>query len=368
VESKNKNTVHIVVVSALVVVVGIGGIFLTSRLFSRESEPTGKPVTANTAVATPITPTPASAKPFNDLVKLYKDLLLTDTHNHDASGSKYRSMTDTWENRGVSRVVLFGDISEPSAIETDKIAWTAYEQNPQRIVPFFSGFDLHDKSSLDVVKDNLEKGYFGLGEIAGASTFSPVVSKVKWKANDPMDGFLPQIYDLCAQYKAPILLHIDPPNGLPVIKLEEALDSHPDSIFIFAHINAYNSPANIEKLLKQHKNLYADFFAGFTDLNAESGNKLEDFVPVIKQFPDRFLLSTDSGFGLPSEEAAIQSMYRVIDLLGDRELGKKIAHGNFDALLRVQQATKTQLDEIRKLGKALTKLEAGRILIENKKG
>src|ERR1700730_7937230 len=109
-------------------------------------------------------------------------------------------------------------------------------------------------------------------------------------------------------------------------KLEEALDKHPNTIIIFGHANAFNSPENIKYLLEKHPNLYADFFAGFTALNPDSRNKLEDFIPVMKQFPDQFMLSTDSGYGIESEEAAIGAIYQLLDKLGDPTLARKIAH------------------------------------------
>lgn len=307
------------------------------------------------------------------LVEKYGELRLTDVHNHDASSDYWRS-TAMWERNKVERVVLFGNVSEPSAVRTDEAAWQAYRQDPERIVPYFSGFDLHDESSLDVVRNNLERGYFGLGEIVAASTNSPVVSRVLWKGFHPMDGYLPRIYELCAEYKAPILLHIDPLRGEPLAKLKEALEAYPDTIFIVAHINAYNSPANVEELMEGHSNLYADFSAGFTDLNPASGYSLADYVPVIKKFSDRFLLSTDSGYGLSGEEAAIESMYRMLDLLSDDPaVVKLVAHDNYDAILQAQPATKTQLGAIRKLSfpearepdlTRLSKLEAGQILID----
>ncbi|WP_276356460.1 amidohydrolase family protein [Cohnella caldifontis] len=323
-------------------------------------------------------PTPSGEIPkrktLDELVAQYRDFGLTDTHNHDASGDAYWRMIGTWERDAVRRVVLFGDVSEPSAMDTDENAWNAYVQHPDLFIPYFSGIDLHDKSSLEHVRSMLERGYFGLGEIAGASSYSPMVSKVAWKANDPMDGYLPQIYELCAEYKVPILLHIDPPNGEPVSKLEQALDAYPNTIFIFGHINTYNSPENIDRLMGAHPNLYADFFAGFTDLSPDSGNTLKDFIPVMKKYSDRFLLSTDSGYGLQSEEAAVESMYRVIDLIDDPVVARRIAHDNFDAIIQAEPASKTQLEAIRKLNLTgdqapdmshLTKFEAGKILIDH---
>ncbi|MDR6883382.1 amidohydrolase family protein [Bacillus sp. 3255] len=304
---------------------------------------------------------------FDELLQKYGSLPLADAHNHDASDSKYTSMGNTWKRDAVDRVVIFGDVSEFSAFRTDAYAWDAYLAKPDFYIPYFSGFDLHAPSSLEMVRNKLERGYFGLGEVAGASYNSPVVSTVEWKAMDPMDGYLPQIYELCAEYQAPILLHIDPPNGFVIDKLEEALKAHPKTTFIFGHANAYNSPQNIKSLLEKYDNIYMDFFAGFTLLNPDSGNKLEDFLPVIKQYPDKFMLSTDSGYGLASEHAAIEAMYRVLDAIGDPVIIKKVAYDNLNDIIRKEPATKTQKEAILKKDPSrdvanLSKLEAGKLL------
>jgi predicted TIM-barrel fold metal-dependent hydrolase len=224
-----------------------------------------------------------------------------------------------------------------------------------------------------VIKNNLEKGFFGLGEVVAASLYSPVVSKVAWKAEDPMDGYLPQIYDLIATYKAPILLHIDPALGEPIDKLEQALDEHPQTIFIFGHINAYNTPSEVDRLMNKHPNLYADFFAGFAVYNPDSGMNPKEFIPVMKKYADRFMISTDSGYGLEGGEVkAIKAMYQVLDLLDDPIIARKVAHTNLLSLIQAEPATKTQLEAIHKLeattgmnsveNKQLTKMEAGQIL------
>lgn len=335
----------------------------------------GAPAETEAPEAT-VNPAIAKQKELEALAAKYSGLGLIDAHNHDASGAKYLGMLYTWRNNNVKQIVLFGDVSESSAILSDSLAWLAYQYDPELFIPYFSGFDLHDPGCLTVIKNNLEKGYFGLGEIAAASTASPVVSRVEWKAEHPMDGYLPQIYDLAAEYKAPLLLHIDPPGGMPVAKLEQALDEHPQTTFIFAHINAYNTSEEIDRLLSAHPNLYADFFAGFTMFNPAGGDA-ESFIPVMKKFPDRFMVSTDSGYGIESEKQAIEAIYRFIDLLDDPELARKIAHDNLDALIQAQPVTETQLDAIHKLEldtgvkypkEELTKVKAGRILAEAGKG
>ncbi|MFD0673212.1 amidohydrolase family protein [Cohnella sp. GCM10027633] len=364
--------------AGLILLTGCDGNAATpANVVMETSTPAASPAIEPSASEPVASAEPSSAAPerksLAQLVEQFHTYKLTDVHNHDASGFAYLRMMSVWDREAIDRVVLFGDVSEPSAVQSDAAAWAAYLMRPDLIVPYFSGFDLHDESSLDVVRDNLESGYFGIGETVGASTNSPVVSQVAWKAFDPMDGYLPRIYELCAAYKAPILLHIDPLFGEPVEKLKEALDAYPDTTFILGHINAYTSPDDVDALMEGHPNLYGDFFAGFTDINFDSAYTLEDFIPVLKKYPDRFLLSTDSGYGLPSEQAAIESMYRTLDLLDDPDITRRIAHGNYDAILQAQPATKTQLAAIGKLSFAegerpdlakLTKLEAGRMLAE----
>ncbi|MGZ9584294.1 amidohydrolase family protein [Paenibacillus marinisediminis] len=316
-------------------------------------------------------------KTLEDWTQQYKDMKLVDAHNHSATNYEFRLKIDRmWNRYGVDRIVLFGNVSDPSAVYTDEIAWEAYQQHPERFIPFASGINLLEESGVQVAEEYLEKGFFGLGELAVASTYSEALAHSSWKTQHPMDGFLPDIYELCAQYKAPILMHIDPPEGYPILKLEEAAKKYPDTIFIFAHANAYNSPDNIRSLLKEHSNVYADFFEGFTAFNPSSAFKLEDYVPVIKEFPDRFLISTDSGYGISSEKDAIQAMYMLLEAIDDPEVAMKIASGNIERLIREQMATRTQLTAIRQLenksGKKydtsnMSKEQAGKLLIEESK-
>nr|WP_238322846.1 amidohydrolase family protein [Gorillibacterium massiliense] len=362
-------------------VVLVGCVLLIGYLLKPHHEPqqVAQPIptvepTLTVAPTSTVAPTEAPVKSMEEWAKEYGSLPLADAHNH-GSVLGIAGKLVLWGNAGIDRVVLFGEVSKEIAVTHDIYTWEYYKQHPELIIPFFSGINLKDPAALQVARDQLEKGFFGIGEIAAASTYSPAVSGAEWKADDPMDGILPQLYKLCAEYKAPLLLHIDPPSGLPIFKLEEALEAYPDTTIIFGHANAYNSPQNIESLLKAHSNLYIDIFAGFTAFNPDSTNKLEDFVDVIREFPDRFMLSTDSGYDMErGEEQAIEGMYQMLDLLKDDPvLMRKVAYDNLDALIRNQPATKTQKDQIRELDKkigskhdlsAITKLEAGRILAE----
>lgn len=333
-----------------------------------KTKETEKPVEK---VSTPANQVKQETNAEDELVAKYKDLKVIDVHNHDAN--KVSQVMKTWEKFSIDKTVLFGDISEPSAIKTDEQAFAAYERFPTSIYPFIAGVNIFEDEGVTYVRESLENGYLGIGEVAAASTYSPIVSKLKWKAKHPMDGKFPEIYKLAAEYNAPLLLHIDPLSGEPIEKLEEALRTFPTTKIIIAHGNVFNTPGNLERLLETHNNLYIDFFAGFTAYNKDSPNRSEDFVSVIEKYPDKFFISTDSGYGVTYAKAAL-AIYELLDLLKEETI-PKVAHENFEKLIVEQKPTKTQIEKIKELSQELgieeenpsTKQEANEIIFKLEK-
>ncbi|WLD94371.1 amidohydrolase family protein [Alkalihalobacillus sp. AL-G] len=294
------------------------------------------------------------------LYEVYQDLPIIDVHNHDVM---YLDMTETrggdrntstkviWEKYGIDKTVLFGDVSEPSAIRTDKLSWKYYNKYPDLIYPSFAGVPLkEDQNGIEIVTERLEQGYLNIGEIYAASTYSPSADVI-WKAEHPNWGVLPDIYDLAAKYEVPVLLHIDPPNGTPIAYLKKAMKNHPDTIFVFAHGNVYNKPENLKALLKEYDNLYVDFFPGFTRYNSGSEHKLADFVSVIEEYPDRFFLGSDSGIEIGLENS-YKAMYELLDLLSPKTAAK-VAYQNYEKLIEQQPPTDSQIKKIKELSKEL---------------
>jgi hypothetical protein len=281
------------------------------------------------------------------LFERYKDLSVIDVHYHGNA----LLIPGGWDQYHIDRTVLFENISEPAAQINDKLSWLAYRLHSERIYPNFAGIPVYEAQGVTITRDHLEQGYLGIGEIVGASSHSPVTSKLAWKANHPNDGELPKIYELAAAYRVPVLLHIDPPVGYPVQMLEQAMVAHPQTLFIFAHANAYNSPGNIESLLSQHPNLYIDFFAGFTAYNPGSSHKLSDFVALIEKYPERFLVSTDGGYDIGYDHAAL-AIYELLDLLTP-QTACRVVYQNYEQIIEAQLPTETQVARIRDLSTAL---------------
>lgn len=294
------------------------------------------------------------------LHEVYQKLPVIDVHNHDAEqldvtetreSDLSGSLKEVWKKYGIDRTVLFGNVSEPAAIKTDKLAWKYYQKYPDIIYPSFAGIPLDEnKDGVEKVKEHLEQGYLNIGEIYVASTYSNNANVV-WKGKHPYWGVLPEIYELAAEYEVPILLHIDPPKGESITYLKKALTNHPDTIFVFAHGNVFHSPTSMKALLKQHDNLYFDLFPGFTRYNKASEHTLSEYVHLIEEYPDRFFLGSDSGYEIGLENS-YQAMYELMDLLTP-ETVVQIAYQNYKELIERQPPTETQTKKIKELTKEL---------------
>jgi len=263
---------------------------------------------------------------------------LIDVHNHDASGKKYLSSFKVWDKYGISKVVLFGDISEQSAQLTDQISLQAAAEYPERIIPFIAGINISDPKCIEYIKDMFEKGALGVGEIIARSLYSPVTSRLEWKAVGVNDPRLHRVYKVCGDYRRPILLHIDPLNRSEIQEIINVSKAFIGTDFIIAHANAYSDIVDIEYLLTSTTNVYLDFFPGFSIYNSDSlyfqrdsESKLPEYTELIEKFPDRFFLSSDSGFGVGYEKA-YKAIHTIVLNLRP-ETAKKIASENFKTII-----------------------------------
>jgi predicted TIM-barrel fold metal-dependent hydrolase len=346
------------VVYTLAVLFVLGGLWIVKMTISNVEIVASTTYNPNQTIEDKIKEIRKTMKENTPLHIAYKDIPVIDVHSHDVSflhTSEMRSQDpgsshkEYWLKYGMDKTVLFGDVSEPSAVRTDELTWNYYKKYPTIIYPSFSGFPLNEEENgLEMVTEKLEKGYLNIGEIYAASTFSPSAN-VAWKGEHPYYGILPEVYDLAATYKVPVLLHIDPPKGTPILYFKKALKNHPNTVFIFAHGNVYNSPQQLKGLLGQFDNLYIDFFAGFTKYNQGSSYKLEDFVSLIEEYPDRFVLGSDSGIEVGLENS-YRAMYELLHMLTPKTM-QKVGYQNYERLIEEQPPTELQIRRIKELHK-----------------
>ncbi|MEM7428859.1 MAG: amidohydrolase family protein [Pseudomonadota bacterium] len=75
----------------------------------------------------------------------------------------------------------------------------------------------------------------------------------------------------------------------------EAIDlifkSYPDAMVLWAH-SGFDRPEKVGEVLARHKNLWADL--AFRSDQSSGGKVADDWLPVFKAFPDRFMVGTDT--------------------------------------------------------------------------
>ncbi|MCQ6563842.1 hypothetical protein [Paenibacillus mendelii] len=96
-----------------------------------------------------------------ELFDKYKHLGLIDVHNHDADYYADKGSIAIWDKYHVDKTVLFGAISEPAAMVSDRLSWEAYTKYPNKFYPFFSGFSMYDEAAVEIVKQSSRKGITG---------------------------------------------------------------------------------------------------------------------------------------------------------------------------------------------------------------
>lgn len=108
--------------------------------------------------------------------------------------------------------------------------------------------------------------------------------------------------------------------------------SYPDALVLWAH-SGFDRPEAVKEVLARHKNLWADL--AFRSDQSSGGKVSEDWLPVFKAFPDRFMVGTDT--------FAPERWYYIADHAEfsrrwisslPKELAEKIAYKNAEAMIQ----------------------------------
>ncbi len=67
--------------------------------------------------------------------------------------------------------------------------------------------------------------------------------------------------------------------------------SYPGALVLWAH-SGFDRPEEVREVLARHKNLWADL--AFRSDQSSGGKVADDWLPVFKAFPDRFMVGTDT--------------------------------------------------------------------------
>ncbi len=176
----------------------------------------------------------------------------------------------------------------------------------KRFHPFMCGFNAADRNAIDHVKRMMEWHpdlWEGIGEIftrhddLTALTYGEH-ARANHIALDP-------IYELAGHHDMPVTMHSDISSvgvGEPLYmhEMEGALQKHPDTRFVWAHVGISRRVkiddllSEVRRLLKTYPNLWFDLsWVVYPQEVAPDGIVKQEWVELIEEFPDRFMIGTD---------------------------------------------------------------------------
>ena len=170
---------------------------------------------------------------------------MTDAHVNPATtkASRMMEIMDVLRQAGYNKAIF---MSYEGAL-------AAYAQRPNEIIPSFYVAYMNRTSSVREVENALQRGFMWVGE-------APLRHR-RGTGTTPADyPTALQIYDLCAKYQVPIIIHQDSTDYKDAYKeLERAFALSPQCIFIF-HGGAFGSSeltmADMERILQTYPNVY----------------------------------------------------------------------------------------------------------------
>ena len=181
---------------------------------------------------------------------------------------------------------------------------------------------MHDSTVIDYVESNLSKNsYFAIGEFHAYG-------------DDIKTPVLQRMIELAKEHKLLLHAHSD------VEAIDLIFKSYPDALVLWAH-SGFDRPEIVRDVLARHKNLWADL--AFRSDQASGGKVSSDWLPVFKEFPDRFMVGTDTfapeRWYYVKDHANFSREW--ISTLPD-ELINGLAYRNAEAMIQKVQARRVQ--------------------------
>lgn len=180
------------------------------------------------------------------------------------------------------------------------------EEVQERFYPFISGINPLDLNSVDYIEILLElypDFWRGIGEVMSRhDDLTAFTYGEPPRADHPA---LMRVYGLAAEHDLPVLIHhnitsIGSEEPLYLPELERALQANPDTDFIWAHagmsrrLEVPDHLEELERLLSSYPNAHVDIsWVVYDEHILRDARSLNDWVQLIEEHPDRFIIGTD---------------------------------------------------------------------------
>ncbi len=219
------------------------------------------------------------------------------------------------------------------------------EKDQVRFHPFICGFNPTDRNAIDHVKRMFEwypDLWQGIGEILTRhDDLTALTYGEQARANHIA---LDAVYVFAAEHDLPVWIHSDVSSvwvqePLYLYEMEEAVKNHPQTRFNWAQAGISRRIViptilkELRRMLKTYPNLWIDLSWVVYSMDvAPSGIPNEEWVAIVEEFPDRFMLGTDKVGHYEDYDEAISKYYIFLDALSPKT-ARLVATENFLRIL-----------------------------------
>lgn len=224
------------------------------------------------------------------------------------------------------------------------------EDQRRRFHPSISGFNGTDRNAVDHIRRMLElypDFWEGIGEVMTRHDDLTALTYGETARADHVA--LDAVYELAAEQDLPVYVHSNIGSvwlrePIYLDEMENALKRHRRTRFIWCHagisrrIEIPTETKEIRRLLSTYEQLWIDLsWVVLGDYIAPDGKPAPDWIELVEEFPDRFMIGSDTVGRFTGLAATIQEYYVFLEALSP-ETRAKVAHDNFLSVLpqRVQ--------------------------------
>lgn len=276
---------------------------------------------------------------------------ISDAHAHLFDDSQFiDELIIEMNKKQIRKTVLFGSADQDYTNNSTYVGGIRDEYNqkileacdkyPDKLFPILSGFNPQSENSVGYVENQLNTGKWkGIGEIY---MIQESLQNYKTVADHPV---MLQIYQVLAEFNAPIFFHYERWMQEDVDALYEVIEQNPEVEFVWVHFAHINDLDELENALGRYPNLYISWEGPVsqTILLEKSRGHIETFekyVNLFDKYPDRFMIGTDVGcmeefltptLNLPYEN--VMAIHRELLSELSPQTAERIAYKNLEELI-----------------------------------
>lgn len=215
----------------------------------------------------------------------------------------------------------------------------------RRFHPFLSGFNASDRNAIDHVR-RMVMWYPGLWEGIGEvmTHHDDLTALTPGEVARPDSVALDPVFEFAAEHDLPVSVHsnigaVGRHDPIFLHEVEHMLAKHARTRFIWCHAGISRRLVipmltdELRRILVAHANLWIDLSWVVYDSDVLRDSRPDPrWVRLIEDFPDRFMVGSDSAGRVGTYESTIRRYDALLDVLSP-DVARRVARDNFLKLL-----------------------------------